>query len=66
MGVALPAGGVSDPDCVAAIIRVTAGNFRLIHRLLGQAERILRVNGLSTVTPALVDAAGESLVIGAA
>ena len=66
MGLDLPADGVSDPDCVAAIIRITAGNFRLIHRLLSQVERILRVNGLSAVTPAVIDAAREGLVIGAA
>ena len=33
---------------------------RLIHRLLSQVERILCVNGLSAVTPAVVDAARES------
>jgi hypothetical protein len=51
---------------VAAIIRVTAGNFRLINRLLSQVERILRINGLSAVTPAVIDAAREGLVIGTA
>jgi hypothetical protein len=64
MGLDLPADGVSDPDCIAAIIRITAGNFRLIHRML--SKRILRVNGLSAVTPAVIDAAREGLVIGAA
>jgi len=62
----LLADSVSSPDCVAAIIRITAGNFRLIHRLLSQVERILRINGLSAVTPAVIDAAREALVIGTA
>jgi AAA domain len=64
MGLDLPADGVSDPDCIAAIIRITAGNFRLIRRML--SKRILRVNGLSAVTPAVIDAAREGWVIGAA
>jgi hypothetical protein len=34
--------------------------------LLSQVDRILRLNNLSTVTPAVIDTAREGLVIGAA
>ena len=55
---------VLDAETVAAIIRVTGGNFRLLGRLLTQAERILEINGLTRVTVEVIDAARESLVIG--
>lgn len=50
----------------AAIVRITGGNFRLLHRLLSQIGRILEINQLLTVTAPVVDAARESLVIGTA
>jgi DNA transposition AAA+ family ATPase len=65
-GVALPEKGVTDDETLAAIIRVTGGNFRLLHRLLTQIARLVEINTLQTVTRAVVEAARESLVIGTA
>ena len=64
-GVHLPTGPLA-PEVTAAIIRMTAGNFRLLNRLLAQIERVLAVNGLGEITTEAVLAARESLVIGQA
>src|SRR6266568_2168534 len=66
VGVTLPAEGIADEDARAAIIRVTGGNFRLLHRLLTQIARLVEINALHTVTSQVVEAARESLVIGTA
>jgi DNA transposition AAA+ family ATPase len=63
-GVALPEAGITDEEARAAIIRVTGGNFRLLHRLLTQIARLVEINALQTVTHEVVEAARESLVIG--
>jgi len=62
--------GLTDPDdfttteALAAITRITSGNFRLTYRLVAQIQRILDINQLNTVTKEVVDTARESLVIG--
>jgi DNA transposition AAA+ family ATPase len=65
-GVELPEEGVADEEALAAIIRVTGGNFRLLHRLITQIARFVEINALQTVTREVVEAARESLVIGTA
>ena len=60
----LPKDGVVDADAISAIVRMTAGNLRLVTRLLDQIRRILALNGLDKIDRGVVDAARESLVIG--
>jgi hypothetical protein len=62
----LPEDLPTDAEGVAALIRATGGNFRRLHRLLSQVGRILEINGMGVVTRAVVEAAREVLVIGAA
>jgi len=63
-GVALPEDSLADEETLAAIIRITGGNFRLLHRLLTQIARLVELNALSQVTREVVESARESLVIG--
>ena len=49
---------------MAAIIRITGGDLRLLNRLLTQIERTLEINALQLVNKTVVEAARESLVIG--
>ena len=44
----------TDAQVMAAIARLTGGNFRLLQRLFVQVDRVLRINELSVVTAEVV------------
>ncbi len=56
----------TDAEAVAAIIRITGGNFRLLQRLFSQIERVMLINELRYVTKEVVESARELLIIGSA
>lgn len=65
LGLALDEADFTDAQAIASIVRITGGNFRLLHRLFVQIGRILRINGLTAITDDVVHAARSTLVIGA-
>jgi len=65
LGLNLDTADFTDTQAIAAIARITSGNFRLLNRLFTQIERIMRINELTVVTSDIVEAARSTLVIGA-
>ncbi len=64
LGLPLQPEDAASAEALAAIVRLTGGNFRLVQRLFSQIERVLQVNELRVVTKEVVEAARETLVIG--
>ena len=64
-GLTLDDADFTDAQAVAAVARVTNGNFRLLQRLFAQIERVMKINELGTITDDVVEAARQTLVIGA-
>jgi DNA transposition AAA+ family ATPase len=65
LGLALDADDFTDDRAIAAVARITGGNFRLLQRLFNQIGRILSINEMTTITEDVVEAARSTLVIGA-
>lgn len=64
LGLTLQHDDFTDAEAVAAVIRITNGNLRLVQRLFTQIDRVLKINALRTVTCEVVEAARACLVIG--
>ncbi len=64
LGLTLDLTDFTDAQAVATVGRITRGNFRLVHRLFAQVERVLRINDLTVITSDVIETARSTLVIG--
>ena len=64
LGLTRDGAGFTHSQAIAAIARITGGNFRLLHRLFARIERILRIDDLTVITSEVIESARSTLVIG--
>ena len=64
LGVDIKLEDFSDYEAITTIIKITKVDFRLIHRLVAQIDRILRINQMDKITIEVVEATRDSLVTG--
>lgn len=54
----------ADDGVSAAIMRIANGNFRVLHRIFTEVERLQKLNCLPMITPDLVEVARQGLLLG--
>ncbi|MDQ2726431.1 MAG: AAA family ATPase [Actinomycetota bacterium] len=64
LGLTLDLTDFTDAQAVAAVGRITRGNFRLVHRLFAQVARVMKINNLTVLTSDVIETARGTLVIG--
>ncbi|WUA06793.1 hypothetical protein OG225_32350 [Nocardia sp. NBC_01377] len=64
LGLQLDPDDFTDTQAIAAVARITSGNFRLLQRLFTPIQRIMKINELHTITTDVVETARSTLVIG--